>query len=549
MDKTTKETVAIEEHMRQHKIQQLKLMRSLELNQAPDERYGATLSHWTNEPKAINLDERVLQMLVRYYENKETESVMRETPAGTLIAKPWGDPEFPGIAVFLQYQDKDGKTQERMVSLTEYTSSESVCGYDPMHPESMARETEEVPQQRRNGDSVTPGIITRAWENISDVDSDHKRTIHFVEDSKKSLKDWSKLVNMQNITSGEYDRLCGVTNEDNTLMHWKNALSITDTVYKERVSHRVLRGCDFARSSSYGYVRSWSDICGFRPAFKALAPDADCANLRIGDVVVMGTLRVDSEPLKVPADPVYDGDIINYDKDGSGIIPKITLNTALEDPAYQVKAIYVGDGLFVCDRVVMSYISWEQIHAALAANEKGKDWSALVKVRNITSEEYDRLYEVASNDNTFIHWKNAYSITDTVHDENVSNRVIRGYLSAERLSISHVMSRYSISGWRPAFEALTSTNCESFRVGDVVTMGSLYVDDVPVKVSANPVFDEDVTAYDKSGFGITSKITLGAALDDPAYQVKAIYVGDGLFVCDRVVLSYISWEQIHAALV
>lgn len=117
----------------------------------------------------------------KHSQNPET---IRETPAGTLIAKPWGDPEFPGIAVFLRYADNSGNTQERMVALVEYTASEAVCGYNPMHPDEMARERAEVPAQRlsADGESVTPGIITRSWENISDEDSDHKRTIHYLED-------------------------------------------------------------------------------------------------------------------------------------------------------------------------------------------------------------------------------------------------------------------------------------------------------------------------------------------------------------------------------
>lgn len=116
--------------------------------------------------------------------NSQNPETSRETPTGTLIAKPWGDPDFPGIAVFLRYADNSGNTQERMVALVEYTASEAVCGYDPMHPDEMARERAEVPAQRlsADGESVTPGIITRSWENISDEDSDHKRTVHYLED-------------------------------------------------------------------------------------------------------------------------------------------------------------------------------------------------------------------------------------------------------------------------------------------------------------------------------------------------------------------------------
>lgn len=79
-------------------------------------------------------------------------------------------------------------------------------------------------------------------------------------------------------------------------------------------------------------------------------------------------------------------------------------------------------------------------------------------------------------------------------------------------------------------------------------MGTLYVGDDAIKVPTNPVYNGDVTAYDKNGSGVTSKITLGAALENTDYQVKAVYVGDGLFICDRCMLNYISWNQLSAAL-
>lgn len=187
-------------------------------------------------------------------------------------------------------------------------------------------------------------------------------------DNTQTVTDWSSKVKLRNITSEEYNLLCDATNEDNGLMHWSNMYSITDTIYNENASLRVVRGCDSARVfyyysvSGYGYL----GYGGFRPAFKALAPDTDCADLSVGDVVVMGTLYVGGEALKVPTNPRNSGDVTAYDKDYSGIVSQITLGETLEDTAYQVKAVYVGDGLFVCDRVMLNYISWNQINAALS---------------------------------------------------------------------------------------------------------------------------------------------------------------------------------------
>ena len=184
--------------------------------------------------------------------------------------------------------------------------------------------------------------------------------------------DWSSKVVVKNITSGEYDLLCEATNEDDSLMHWNKMRSITDTVYfmnwnnDENASYRVVRGYSSAQNTGNYGTTTQAYHGGFRPAFEALTPATDCANLSVGDVVVMGTLYVGDSAIKVPATPTDDGDITAYDEDGAGVTSKITLSSALQDTNYQVKAVYVGDGLFVCDRVVLNYISWNQITAALS---------------------------------------------------------------------------------------------------------------------------------------------------------------------------------------
>lgn len=183
------------------------------------------------------------------------------------------------------------------------------------------------------------------------------------------------------------------------------------------------------------------------------------------------------------------------------------------------------------------------------------DWSSKVKLRNITSDEYDLLCDATNGSNDLMHWNKIYSATDTIYDNDESIHILRGYFSA-RTSSNYISesNRGIIDGWRPAFEVLTpDTDCSDLSVGDIVIMGTIYVGGTPLKVPTNPVnpdYDSssDMSAYNKNGSGITSKITLGAALEDTAYQMKAVYVGDGLFVCDRCVLNYITWNQINAAL-
>lgn len=189
------------------------------------------------------------------------------------------------------------------------------------------------------------------------------------ENIKTATKDWSQLVKLRNITSDEYDLLCDATNEDDNIMHWNKMWSITQTFSSDAMSYCVVRGCGPARDAlDIGVSKSGSGA-GFRPAFEALEPDTDCADLSVGDVVVVGTLYVGENPVRVPAKPFHGGDVTAYDEDGDGFTPKIILDTALDDPGYQVKAVYVGNGVFVCDRVMLNWISAEAIVDGLLSED------------------------------------------------------------------------------------------------------------------------------------------------------------------------------------
>lgn len=359
-------------------------------------------------------------------------------------------------------------------------------------------------------------------------------------------KDWSQRVTMRNITSEEYGILCHVTNENDGLMHWNEMFSITDTLFDGNTSYRVIRGYGSARHSIGDYAVDYGSLSGFRPAFKSLTPDPDCADLRIGDVVVMGTLYVGDDAIKVPTNPVYNGDVTAYGVDGFSVVSKITLGAALDNPAYQVKAVYVGSGLFICDRVMLNHISWNQIHAAISPNKPTKDWSQLVAMRTLTSELYDGLGVVTKWDDGLMHWRNMFSWTDDASGRVLSYKLIRGYFAAMALDDAVAHDTFEYIGLRPVFEIVDADFCTSLKVGDVVVMGTLYVGDRPVKVPQHPTYDGDITSYGQNN---TSKITLGLALEDEGYQMKAVYIGDGLFVCDRVMLNWISADAVDDHLI
>ena len=104
---------------------------------------------------------------------------------------------------------------------------------------------------------------------------------------------------------------------------------------------------------------------GFRPAFEIQNPDALGSN----KVVTVGTLYMDGRPVRVPEKPVLNGDIWSY-VPGS----KLELRPALEDPAYQVRAIKAGNTL-IADRTLLKYASWNDIQMAL--DNEGRSYLVL----------------------------------------------------------------------------------------------------------------------------------------------------------------------------
>jgi len=98
-------------------------------------------------------------------------------------------------------------------------------------------------------------------------------------------------------------------------------------------------------------------------------------------------------------------------------------------------------------------------------------------------------------------------------------------------------------GFRPAFEVLSNDALPvDITDGDVVVIGTLYMDGKPVRVPEYPIWDGDIEEYIPD-----AKLELRAALDDPAYQVKGIKAGD-VFICDCCLLENISYDDIEFAL-
>ena len=160
-------------------------------------------------------------------------------------------------------------------------------------------------------------------------------------------------------TRKEWDRLADIVDERNDIMHWQNIFSWCEDADSDWASIRAARGYCLvrgyrpARHWNYYYATTRHASVGFRPVVEIQAPDILGPD---GTIVMVGTLYMDDQPVKVPVNPTEDGDIPDY-------IPgaKLKLGAPIQDAAYQVQAIKVGNVL-IADRVLLKNISWNDLH-------------------------------------------------------------------------------------------------------------------------------------------------------------------------------------------
>jgi len=163
-----------------------------------------------------------------------------------------------------------------------------------------------------------------------------------------------------------------------------------------------------------------------------------------------------------------------------------------------------------------------------------------LKMRIPTYEEWDLLIDAIGDDNTITHWENMcfWVQKKDFEESNTIYRANCGYLSARNCNFISASYRIVYVGFRPAFDALS---CDRLcvRDGETIAIGTLYMNGRPIKVPLNPVWDGDIESYIPG-----ASLSFGPALDDPAYTVTAIKIGN-TFIADRTLLKNISYKDIE----
>ena len=152
-------------------------------------------------------------------------------------------------------------------------------------------------------------------------------------------------------TCKEWDSLSRITGGNNKILNWAEMYSWCQD--SDLLGMRMVKGRSDCRFMRRIVETERSNVVGFRPVFEADPRQQD------GDIVLVGTLYMNDEPVKVPKQPLPNGDIQDY-------VPGATLRLGqpMVDPDYQIMAIKVGD-ILIADRVLLKNISWPETGGAL----------------------------------------------------------------------------------------------------------------------------------------------------------------------------------------
>ncbi len=168
-----------------------------------------------------------------------------------------------------------------------------------------------------------------------------------------------------------------------------------------------------------------------------------------------------------------------------------------------------------------------------------------MEIRIPTLEEWNLLVKITCGINRLMHWKNMRS---WVHDvENKFQRLpdfraMRGGDTPQDVRDGYVTYRGDEVGFRPAIPACNYRNGIYCPDRTAVIVGTMYMNDAPIKIPRNPTRYGDTQEYIPG-----ASLELRSALQDADYQVMAIKVGDA-FVADRNLLKSISYDDIINAI-
>jgi len=158
-----------------------------------------------------------------------------------------------------------------------------------------------------------------------------------------------------------------------------------------------------------------------------------------------------------------------------------------------------------------------------------------------TDIDTDKTNDISSVSNMLWHWSNILSWTQQKYTPDNSCGVMRGYYIRYFNATPSFNPSY---GWRPILEVSnTDPLITGKNSGDIVKLGTVYMNNAKVLNPSNPIIGGNVTTYAGGNIEIRDTDT------DDAYKIRWVYVKDGgknLLIADRNLIMNVSWDTLDS---
>jgi len=156
----------------------------------------------------------------------------------------------------------------------------------------------------------------------------------------------------------------------------------------------------------------------------------------------------------------------------------------------------------------------------------------------ITPDEYDRLIELTGGDDDIMHWGQMGTWLSDLEDGRFA--AYAGMASPSDQHMEFMYRRANCIGLRLTVDGLP-TEIQAVPDGQLIAIGTLYMEGKPVRVPQAPRASGDITNYH------SFPILMREPLEDPDYMVLGVKDGDKAYT-DRCLLKRISYNDIMFAL-
>lgn len=225
----------------------------------------------------------------------------------------------------------------------------------------------------------------------------------------------------------------------------------------------------------------------------------------MANIIKLGSLFLDGRPVET----------------GMQYVPSQTIEVGEMTPSKEIGWVAVN-GLLIADQCLLTNVSWDDLDVqGLVFGKEVTVQGLRFKIRLLkvgskedVPNEWDAALDAVGEDDTLWHWDHKFFWGQEPVSGSVSNRAIRGYLSARHYNWTTSSTRYANYGFRPALEPLPTDPSAIRHSQEALVIGRAGA------VAGSLI---DATAYDlviqPNADGLIGEVSFAAKMQDGTLAV------------------------------